>query len=383
MNGEKDGYRTDCSGYVSMAWNLSSSRTTQTLVNVCGREPIGKDDLQPGDVLIKNDPDDPQFGSHAVIFVGWVDASRTAYRAYEQTPPANRYVANVPYPYFGGDAAYLPYRYDNVIDSVPTDSGSLTLALQATSGQYVGVGAGDQAAVNATRDRIRADDVLTVLRQPGGRVSLRTNDGRYLSTARTSGDLRTRTGTVTASEVFEVRAEGPFGIQLQTADREHKVVAVGGGGGRVRADETGGPWTVFQPFAAIVALRASNGQFVSATGGGGGEARVDETSADTRQARLEMIPSGAGWIGLRTASRLHLLAAPGGGGRDVHAAATGRGHFGDDLFKIVPQPGNRVALRTYNGYYLTAEHGGGARLLATSDSIGPHQLFEITAVARP
>src|SRR3989442_6238715 len=53
MNAYLDGYRTDCSGYVSMAWNLSWSRTTQRLVDVCGRNPISKDGLQPGDVLIK------------------------------------------------------------------------------------------------------------------------------------------------------------------------------------------------------------------------------------------------------------------------------------------------------------------------------------------
>ena len=64
----KDGYRTDCSGYVSMAWNLSSSKTTWTLPDVSRR--ITKEDLQPGDVLIKNNPADPVNGSHVVIFLG-------------------------------------------------------------------------------------------------------------------------------------------------------------------------------------------------------------------------------------------------------------------------------------------------------------------------
>ena len=91
-----DGYRADCSGYVSMAWNLSESRTTWTLVDVCGRQPIGKNDLRPGDVLIKNDVNDPQYGSHVVIFAGWADAERTAYRGYEQTPPQTRYNEAVP-----------------------------------------------------------------------------------------------------------------------------------------------------------------------------------------------------------------------------------------------------------------------------------------------
>src|SRR5437588_4056863 len=91
-----DGYRTDCSGYVSMAWNLSLSRTTHTLVDVCSRNPIGEDDLRPGDVLIKNTSD--PLRSHVVIFAGWADANHTAYRAYEQTPPQTRYVDSIPYP---------------------------------------------------------------------------------------------------------------------------------------------------------------------------------------------------------------------------------------------------------------------------------------------
>ena len=32
--GEVDGYRTDCSGYVSMAWQLGTSKTTSTLHEV-------------------------------------------------------------------------------------------------------------------------------------------------------------------------------------------------------------------------------------------------------------------------------------------------------------------------------------------------------------
>lgn len=52
----KDGYCTDCSGYVSMAWDLSSSRTTWTFPEVSRQ--ISKESLQPGDVLITNNPAD-------------------------------------------------------------------------------------------------------------------------------------------------------------------------------------------------------------------------------------------------------------------------------------------------------------------------------------
>ncbi|MFJ2578263.1 peptidoglycan-binding protein [Kitasatospora aureofaciens] len=103
-----DGYRQDCSGFVSMAWSLGSSQTTWTLPNFADR--IGKADLQPGDVLIYNNPANPQAGSHVAIFGGWTDSSRTRYLAYEQTSPGTKKRAT-PYAYWNNSGSYVPYRY--------------------------------------------------------------------------------------------------------------------------------------------------------------------------------------------------------------------------------------------------------------------------------
>lgn len=54
-----NGYRTDCSGYVSMAWKLGTSATTSTLHNYS--YPITKDKLKAGDVLLNA-------GVHVLIF---------------------------------------------------------------------------------------------------------------------------------------------------------------------------------------------------------------------------------------------------------------------------------------------------------------------------
>ncbi len=74
---------------------------------------ITKDELQPGDILLFHNAADPQKGSHVVIFGGWTDATRTAYTAYEQTPPHTRKLAT-PYAYWSNSAKYLPYRYKAV-----------------------------------------------------------------------------------------------------------------------------------------------------------------------------------------------------------------------------------------------------------------------------
>ncbi|MEE1788061.1 peptidoglycan-binding protein [Streptomyces sp. SP17BM10] len=113
-----DGYRQDCSGFVSMAWGLNSSQTTWTLPNFAER--IGKTDLQPGDVLIYNNSASPQAGSHATIFGGWTDSTRTRYIAYEQTSPGTT-KRSTPYAYWNNSGAYLPYRYTGLSGAASSD----------------------------------------------------------------------------------------------------------------------------------------------------------------------------------------------------------------------------------------------------------------------
>ncbi len=103
-----DGYRQDCSGFVSMAWNLDRSEWTGSLTNVAER--ITKDQLEPGDILLFHNAKNPENGSHVTLFGGWTDSSRTRYTAYEQTRPATRKQAT-PYAYWTNSPQFLPYRY--------------------------------------------------------------------------------------------------------------------------------------------------------------------------------------------------------------------------------------------------------------------------------
>ncbi|MGK9459425.1 peptidoglycan-binding protein [Streptomyces sp. G6] len=106
-----DGYRQDCSGYVSMAWKLPTNEWTGSLGTFADR--ITKEELQPGDILLFHNAADPQKGSHVVIFGGWTDSTHTSYLAYEQTPPHTR-KQSTPYAYWSDSAKYLPYRYKGV-----------------------------------------------------------------------------------------------------------------------------------------------------------------------------------------------------------------------------------------------------------------------------
>ncbi|MDA4891935.1 FG-GAP-like repeat-containing protein [Streptomyces sp. MS2A] len=111
-------YRTDCSGFVSMAWHLRSSsannygETTGTLLNFTSS--IDKNSLKPGDILLN-----PAAGAngHVVIFNGWTDSSRTSYDAYEQAGSTGAVHRTIPYPYWSGHGTFSPRRYNNIVDS--------------------------------------------------------------------------------------------------------------------------------------------------------------------------------------------------------------------------------------------------------------------------
>jgi hypothetical protein len=86
-------YRTDCSGFVSMMWGLSSSYTTRSLPSIS--HAISKAQLKSGDIL-----DSP--GYHVVLFDSWADAAHTRYWGYEETPNPGATHRVIPYPYWSG-----------------------------------------------------------------------------------------------------------------------------------------------------------------------------------------------------------------------------------------------------------------------------------------
>ncbi|MEU6368405.1 peptidoglycan-binding protein [Streptomyces sp. NPDC046931] len=118
-----DGYRQDCSGFVSMAWNLGSNEWTGSLDQFAVRIP--KDELQPGDILLFHNVDNPEKGSHVVIFGGWTNYTHRYYIAYEETPPRARR-RTTPYAYWTNSGRYVPYRYKGVVAGKAAEEGKDT-----------------------------------------------------------------------------------------------------------------------------------------------------------------------------------------------------------------------------------------------------------------
>ncbi|MPZ81235.1 MAG: hypothetical protein GEV28_12885 [Actinophytocola sp.] len=107
------GYRSDCSGLVSMAWRLPLSYSTGTLPEVS--HPLGSlAELRRGDILLARKDAGHRYG-HVAIFDRWADATMTTYWAYDHGDGSVKYgVYRVERD--GDSREYLPYRYDVVVD---------------------------------------------------------------------------------------------------------------------------------------------------------------------------------------------------------------------------------------------------------------------------
>lgn len=103
----KNGYRTDCSGFVAMAWNIPENIVTWNVPLVA--KPISKSQLEPGDVLLNTQRD-----RHVVMFEKWVDKKHTSYWVLEQTGQNSvegTIRRKMTYPYRIDGSLYKPYRF--------------------------------------------------------------------------------------------------------------------------------------------------------------------------------------------------------------------------------------------------------------------------------
>lgn len=80
------GYRTDCSGFISMAWQLGTSYTTANFVNGGGESFIlgSYNSLQPGDALVRRS----NGAGHIAMFLGWNNSAKTSACVLEQSSTA-------------------------------------------------------------------------------------------------------------------------------------------------------------------------------------------------------------------------------------------------------------------------------------------------------
>ncbi|MFI2714707.1 hypothetical protein ACH495_31780, partial [Micromonospora sp. NPDC018662] len=107
-------YRTDCSGFVAMAWGLGGSGSSFWTGNLNTRShTIPRGDLAPGDALLRHTGDPSE--NHVALFVRWSDSAHTAPVVIEQTGSAD----TIERTWSSGNAGlYTPVRYDNIREDV-------------------------------------------------------------------------------------------------------------------------------------------------------------------------------------------------------------------------------------------------------------------------
>jgi len=100
-------YRTDCSGYVSMALHLSSSLSTVTLPGVGHR--VAKAKMHAGDYIGHMGAGTGGAGGHVRLFQKWANSAHTTYWAYDfgSTPVKHQ-------TYSLSTKGYTAYSYKNI-----------------------------------------------------------------------------------------------------------------------------------------------------------------------------------------------------------------------------------------------------------------------------
>jgi len=102
----KDGYRQDCSGYVSYCWASSTSgggHVTSNMLEICSK--ISKADMKKGDAILLP-------STHVLLFGGWIDSDAFYEYAEHQSGDVCR-ESTGSYKYFS-DNGYFPCRYNLV-----------------------------------------------------------------------------------------------------------------------------------------------------------------------------------------------------------------------------------------------------------------------------
>jgi hypothetical protein len=117
-------YRTDCSGFVSMAWGVGGSGSDYWTGNFLRiSHTISRADLQPGDALLRHTGNANE--DHVALFVRWADGAHTQPVVIEQTGSEDTVQDTWSQSYAG---LYTPVRYDHVADEATSTANGVVSA---------------------------------------------------------------------------------------------------------------------------------------------------------------------------------------------------------------------------------------------------------------
>jgi hypothetical protein len=282
----RDGYRQDCSGFVSMAWGLGRNAWTGSLADYGVR--ISKAELAPGDILLFHNAADPQHGSHTVIFGGWVDDDHTAYTGYEQTTPATR-VQTTPYAYWSNSGKYIPYRYKYLVGGGSSGSES---SGSSGSTAFPGTSAFGPGADNASVTRLG-----TMLVGRGAGAYYKIGPGpRWSDSDRKATSAFQRAQGWSGSDADGL--PGPTTWSYLVLDRGHDIPGAGRPSGGTPAGIPPFPGAgAFRPGQTNDSVLALGGQLVAKGFGKNYKVGPSRTWGEADRRNVEAFQRSLGWTG--------------------------------------------------------------------------------------
>jgi hypothetical protein len=196
-------YRQDCSGYVSMAWNLDKAENTQTLLPLMDN--INRADLQFGDALWRT--------GHIALFVGWNDEARTrpvVWEEYDFGHFAEQRVWSASY-----FDTFTPKRYKNIVNDAPPPSSGLGISVGSDGTQMI-LSRKDNGTVLAKKGidlynwTPETDPVVKKIATNGGVQMILDNTGTVLA----KNTIRMYEWTVETDAIVTDIAVGSDGTQM-------------------------------------------------------------------------------------------------------------------------------------------------------------------------
>ena len=132
---------------------------------------------------------------------------------------------------------------------------------------------------------------------------------------------------------------------------------------------------ILNGFGCLIALRASNGQYVGAEGGGG-QAVVANRNAIGGWESFNLIYLDINRVALQAYNGMYVC-AEGGGGQALVANRRAIGAW--ETFTLIDRGSGQVALQAASGQYVCAEGGGGQVLIANRGAVGPSETFALSS----
>lgn len=134
----------------------------------------------------------------------------------------------MPFPYFGNDTGYKPYRYNNVVETPVTRRIALK-SLARPNDPYVCAESGGGQLLMVNRPAIGAWETMDVFAVDGNKIVLRVDNGQYVCAEGASGKLIADRNSWDRWETFEIVPRGGNRVALKALDGGY-VCAEGGGG---------------------------------------------------------------------------------------------------------------------------------------------------------